>query len=95
MVPIVLLLFVHALFSDSPAAFDRIGLAMLGIFPFIIMFLITSIAMLRERTTGTLERLLTTPMNKADLLFGYGVAFGWPPRCRPRLRPWPPTGSSG
>ena len=75
-VPIILLLFVHALFSDSPPTFDRIGLAMLGIFPFIIMFLITSIAMLRERTTGTLERLLTTPMNKADLLFGYGVAFG-------------------
>ncbi len=75
-VPIVLLLFVHALYSATPPVFDRIGLAMLGIFPFIIMFLITSIAMLRERTTGTLERLLTTPMNKADLLFGYGIAFG-------------------
>lgn len=75
-VPIVLLLFVHALFSDRPGAFDRIGLAMLGIFPFIIMFLITSIAMLRERTSGTLERLLTTPLAKADLLFGYGIAFG-------------------
>lgn len=75
-VPIVLLLFVHALYGDVPAAFDRIGLAMLGIFPFIIMFLITSIAMLRERTSGTLERLLTTPMHKADLLFGYGIAFG-------------------
>ena len=49
---------------------------MLGIFPFVIMFLITSIAMLRERTTGTLERLLTTPMGKLDLLFGYGIAFG-------------------
>ncbi len=75
-VPIILLLFVHALFSDRPGAFDRIGLAMLGIFPFIIMFLITSIAMLRERTSGTLERLLTTPLAKADLLFGYGLAFG-------------------
>ena len=49
---------------------------MLGVFPFVIMFLITSIAMLRERTTGTLERLLTTPMRKLDLLFGYGIAFG-------------------
>jgi ABC-2 type transport system permease protein len=49
---------------------------MLGIFPFVIMFLVTSIAMLRERTTGTLERLLTTPLGKLDLLFGYGLAFG-------------------
>jgi ABC-2 type transport system permease protein len=32
--------------------------------------------MLRERTTGTLERLLTTPLGKLDLLFGYGLAFG-------------------
>jgi ABC-2 type transport system permease protein len=60
----------------SPLAFDRIGLIMLGIFPFIIMFLVTSIAMLRERTTGTLERLFTTPVRKLDLLFGYGIAFG-------------------
>ncbi len=49
---------------------------MLGIFPFVIMFLITSIAMLRERTSGTLERLMTTRTGKGDLLFGYGIAFG-------------------
>ena len=49
---------------------------MLGIFPFVIMFLVTSIAMLRERTSGTLERLLTTPLGKLDLLLGYGIAFG-------------------
>jgi ABC-2 type transport system permease protein len=40
------------------------------------MFLITSIAMLRERTSGTLERLLTTPLARLDLLLGYGLAFG-------------------
>ncbi len=48
---------------------------MLGVFPFVMMFLVTSIAMLRERTSGTMERLLTTPINKADLLFGYGLAY--------------------
>ena len=48
---------------------------MCGLFPFIIMFLITSITMLRERTTGTLERLLTTPLSRLDLLLGYGCAF--------------------
>jgi ABC-2 type transport system permease protein len=48
---------------------------MLAIFPFVVMFLVTSITMLRERTSGTLERLLTTPIHKADLLFGYAIAF--------------------
>jgi ABC-2 type transport system permease protein len=75
-VPIVLITLLYYMFQDVPGIFDSIGLIMLGVFPFVIMFLITSIAMLRERTTGTLERLLTTPMGKADLLFAYGIAFG-------------------
>lgn len=76
LVPLVLLTLVYYLFEKQPFIFDHIGLIMLGLFPFVIMFLITSIAMLRERTSGTLERLLTTPLNKPDLLFGYGLAFG-------------------
>jgi len=75
-VPPLLLTLLYYMYEDNPLIFQRITLTMLGIFPFIIMFLITSIAMLRERTTGTLERLLTTPMGKVDLLFGYGIAFG-------------------
>jgi ABC-2 type transport system permease protein len=75
-VPIILLTILYFMFEDAPGVFDRIGLIMLGVFPFVIMFLITSIAMLRERTTGTLERLMTTPLHKADLLFAYGIAFG-------------------
>lgn len=60
----------------QPDTFDRVGLTMLGVFPFVVMFLVTSIAMLRERTSGTLERLLTTPLSRLDLLLGYGLAFG-------------------
>jgi ABC-2 type transport system permease protein len=63
-------------FPGQPGIFDRVGLTMLGIFPFVVMFLVTSIAMLRERTSGTLERLLTTPLARLDLLLGYGAAFG-------------------
>jgi ABC-2 type transport system permease protein len=74
-VPVLLLTLLYYMFP-GPFVFDRIGLVMLGVFPFVIMFLITSIAMLRERTGGTLERLLTTPLGKIDLLFGYGIAFG-------------------
>ncbi|SCL18622.1 ABC-2 type transport system permease protein [Micromonospora pallida] len=81
-VPGVLLALLHAMFAEQPtppgqaSTFDRVALVMLGVFPFTIMFLVTSIAMLRERTTGTLERLLTTPLGKLDLLLGYGLAFG-------------------
>jgi ABC-2 type transport system permease protein len=75
-VPVVLLTLLYYMYRNVPGVFDRVGLIMLGVFPFVIMFLITSIAMLRERTSGTLERLLTTPMGKVDLLFAYGIAFG-------------------
>ncbi|BCJ40642.1 transport permease protein [Actinoplanes ianthinogenes] len=75
-VPTLLITLIYFMYDDQPRVFDRIALTMLGVFPFIVMFLITSIAMLRERTTGTLERLFTTPVGKLDLLFGYGIAFG-------------------
>jgi len=75
-VPVLLLTLLYFMYDNAGPTFDRIALVMLGIFPFVIMFLVTSIAMLRERTTGTLERLLTTPLGKLDLLFGYGIAFG-------------------
>jgi len=80
-VPALLLTAVYFLYENEtlppgmPRTFDRVGLMMLAIFPFVVMFLVTSITMLRERTSGTLERLLTTPVHKADLLFGYGIAF--------------------
>jgi ABC-2 type transport system permease protein len=80
--PSVLLGLLYLLWKDlptlpgQPGIFDRVGLTMLGIFPFVVMFLVTSIAMLRERTSGTLERLLTTPLGRMDLLLGYGLAFG-------------------
>jgi ABC-2 type transport system permease protein len=75
-VPCVLLTLLKYVFDDSPRTFDSAGAALLGIFPLITMFLVTSIATLRERTTGTLERLLTMPLGRADLLVGYALAFG-------------------
>jgi ABC-2 type transport system permease protein len=75
-VPIVLLALVRYTINRQSPVFDRFGVPLLGIFPMISMFLVTSIAMLRERTTGTLERLLTFPLAKLDLLSGYGFAFG-------------------
>jgi ABC-2 type transport system permease protein len=74
-VPVVLLTLVRYLFDGQPETFDRIGAPLVGIFPLVSMFLVTSIAMLRERTTGTLERLMSMPLAKLDLLLGYGLAF--------------------
>ena len=75
-VPVVLLTLLRYVYDGQPLVFDHIGGPLLALFPFTTMFLVPSVAMLRERTTGTLERLLTTPMSKADLLFGYALAFG-------------------
>ena len=73
--PLVLMGLLAWIYSDSPL-FDRIGPALVSIFPFVIMFVVTSVATLRERTSGTLERLLTTPLGKGDLVVGYALAFG-------------------
>jgi len=75
-VPCVLLALLSWIFDDQPAVFDRIGPLLLAIFPLVVMFIVTSVAMLRERTSGTLERLLAMPLNKLDLLLGYALAFG-------------------
>ena len=56
--------------------FQAIGPALLALFPFIVMFLVTSITTLRERRSGTLERLMTMPLSKVDFIFGYTLAFG-------------------
>jgi ABC-2 type transport system permease protein len=60
----------------QPEIFDRLAPALLAIFPFIVMFLVTSVTTLRERGSGTLERLLALPMGKGDFLVGYALAFG-------------------
>ena len=74
-VPCVLIGLLAWIFQDTPV-FDGIGAALLGVFPFVVMFIVTSVATLRERTSGTLERLLTTPMGKGDFMLGYALAFG-------------------
>ena len=74
--PCLLMTLLWWMLDDLPGdTFDRLGPALLAMFPFIIMFLVTSVTTLRERTGGTLERLLAMPMGKLDFLGGYAVAF--------------------
>ncbi|MET7365240.1 ABC transporter permease [Streptomyces sp. NPDC005566] len=75
-VPVLMITLLRYVFDGSPQTFDAIGASLLGIFPLITMFLVTSIATLRERTSGTLERLLAMPLGKGDLIAGYALAFG-------------------
>lgn len=75
LVPALLMTLLRYVFDGQPETFDRLGAPLIGLFPFITMFLVTSITMLRERTGGTLERLMSMPMAKLDLLSGYGLAF--------------------
>ncbi len=75
LVPPALLVILKYVFEQSPEKFDSVAPPLVGLFPFITMFIVTSITMLRERTGGTLERLMTMPLAKLDLLVGYGGAF--------------------
>jgi ABC-2 type transport system permease protein len=75
LMPSLLLILLRYVFNTEQA-FNRAAPALLAVFPFAIMFIVTSITTLRERTTATLERLMTLPIAKLDLLFGYAIAFG-------------------
>jgi ABC-2 type transport system permease protein len=75
LLPSLLLVLLRYVF-DSEQAFGRAAPSLLGVFPFAIMFIVTSITTLRERLTATLERLMTMPIGKLDLLLGYALAFG-------------------
>ena len=78
-VPAALLTLLYFVYRDYPGAsalFDHVAVTMMAVLPMAVMFLVTSVAMLRERSGGTLERLLAMPMGKVDFLGGYAVAFG-------------------
>ncbi len=77
LLPCLLISLLWWMFDEaSPEVFDRLGPGLLAMFPFIVMFLVTSVTTLRERSSGTLERLLAMPMGKLDFLAGYALAFG-------------------
>ena len=76
LVPSVLMGLFRWLFDRDTASFQHIGVPLLGIFPLVSMFLVSSVTMLRERRSGTLERLMSMPIHKLDLILGYAAAFG-------------------
>ena len=75
-VPCVLMALLRYIYDGQAVVFEHVGPVLLAVFPFVVMFVVTSVAMLRERTSGTLEMLLTKPLSKGELLTGYALAFG-------------------
>lgn len=75
-VPMALLALLWWMYDGDDTTFNQLGPPLLAMFPFVVMFLVTSVTTLRERSSGTLERLLSMPMAKLDLLVGYALAFG-------------------
>lgn len=49
---------------------------LMGFFVFFFVFLISGMALLKERTTGTLDRLLATPVKRSSIVFGYMLSYG-------------------
>ena len=74
-VPCLLEFLLKEIFAGRPEVFQHVGAPLLGLFPFVSMFVVTSVTMLRERTSGTLERLMSLPLAKVELLLGYAIAF--------------------
>jgi ABC-2 type transport system permease protein len=74
--PCVVLGLLRWMYDEQRVVFDSLAPALLAIIPFIVMFLVTSVTTLRERSSGTLERLLAMPTGKLDFLLGYALAFG-------------------
>ena len=75
LIPPILITILKFVFQGEKTTFGHIAPLLLGIFPMIMMFLITSIVTLRERTSGTLDRLMTMPISKLDFILGYAIAF--------------------
>ncbi|MET9680150.1 ABC transporter permease [Streptomyces coeruleorubidus] len=73
----MLMVLLKLMFHDSEATFERVGPQVFGIFPVIVMYLVASVSTLRERTTGTAERLLTMPVQRLDIVLGYSLAFAF------------------
>ena len=74
--PCLLMTILKFVYNSQPEIFQHVAGSMLGVFPMLVMFLITSVATLRERVSGSLERLMISPLSKVDFIGGYAIAFG-------------------
>ena len=62
--------------KNAGSTFDSLGYMLLGVLSFFFVFIISGISFVRERTTGTMERLMLTPVKRYQVVGGYTVGFG-------------------
>lgn len=62
--------------SGDTTFFNKIAPIVIGYISFFFVFLISGIALLKERTSGTLDRLLATPVKRSEIIFGYTISYG-------------------
>ncbi len=73
--PVVVMSLVGFSLFERREILDNVAPALLAVFAFFFVFILTGVSFLRERAQGTLERLLTTPVSRADILLGYLLGF--------------------
>ncbi|AYC28431.1 ABC transporter permease [Paenisporosarcina cavernae] len=62
--------------NEEQSTFDNLGYVFLALFSFFLVFIISAMALVRERTGGTLERLLMTPIKRLEVILGYIMGYG-------------------
>jgi ABC-2 type transport system permease protein len=62
--------------SADMSSFDNLSPVLIGLYAFFFVFLIAGVSFLKERTSGTLERLLATPLRRYEIVVGYMAGFG-------------------
>ena len=75
-VPSILAWLVHQIFDGEEPISSQVEMTLLAMFPLLLMFLLTAVATVRERSGGTLERLMAAPIHKVDVIGGYTLAYG-------------------
>ena len=63
--------------SPDATTLDTLAPVVVGFFVYFFVFVLTGISFLRERVGGTLERLLATPVSRAEIVLGYSLGFGF------------------
>ncbi|MGE8056016.1 ABC transporter permease [Bacillus mycoides] len=62
--------------SKDITMFDGLGPVLIGFFTFFFVFILSGVSFVRERLSGTLERLLSTPVRRWEIVLGYIIGFG-------------------
>ena len=62
--------------DENTSFFTNMIPVLIGFVVFFFVFLISGMALLKERTSGTLERLLATPVKRSEIVYGYMLSYG-------------------